>query len=249
MSKYNRKKKNQAQDEFVSFWERAFAKAEPYARAIGITLASAVGVVLVVSAVTSRFEHKAQAATEELGRAVRVYDAELLTGDNPPAPKVEEENPIPRFKTDKERAEATLKQLKDYKSDPKLERQALLFSAGVLFDLGRYDDAEAEYKKVLSSGDDTPMLAVLAKESLGLVAEAKNRPDDALTAYQALAAETQKPGGEFFRDRAWFDQARVYAKKGDAKKAIELYKDILAKTPTSSLREEVQNKLTALEAP
>src|SRR5579863_8574894 len=102
MSKYTRKKRQDApQDEFVSFWDKLFHKAAPYANAIGITLATAVVLIGVVWGVSWYFESKTQAATEQLGRAVKIYEADLQTDVEPP--KTDEENPIPRFKTDKER--------------------------------------------------------------------------------------------------------------------------------------------------
>src|SRR5262245_23523078 len=103
MSKYTRKQRNQSQDQFVGFWQKFFEKVAPYARAIGITVATTVAIVLVVWGLSSWVEHRAEAAAEAFGRAVKIYDADLLTGDAQPE-KSEEENPIPRFKTEAERA-------------------------------------------------------------------------------------------------------------------------------------------------
>src|SRR5205814_3299617 len=109
MSKYTRKQRQPPQDEFVSFWDKVFHKVEPYARAIGITVLTAGVLIAVVWGVTRWMEKKSQAATEAFGHAVRVYEAELQTTDEPP--KTEEENPVARFKTEKDRAEPTLKEL------------------------------------------------------------------------------------------------------------------------------------------
>ena len=73
-----------------------------------------------------------------------------MTADEPP--KTEEENPVPRFKTEKERADATLKALDEF--DKKYARlvdggEATLFRAGVYFDLGRLDEAATAYAKFL----------------------------------------------------------------------------------------------------
>ena len=86
MSKYTRKQRQAPQDEFVGFWDKLFKKAEPYARAIGITALTAGVLIGVVWGAMSWMEKKSQAATEAYGHAVRVYEAELLTDATvPPA--------------------------------------------------------------------------------------------------------------------------------------------------------------------
>jgi predicted negative regulator of RcsB-dependent stress response len=243
MSKYTRKQRQPAQDEFVGFWDKMFRKVEPYARAIGITLLTAAVLVGVVWGVTRWMERKSQSATEAFGRAVRIYEAELITTDEPP--KTEEENPVPRFKTEKERAEATLRELDEF--DKKFGRsatadEATLFRAGVNYDLGKNDDAAASYEKFLKNAHASP-LTTIAKEGLGLVREQAGKLDDALKLYQELEPKT----GDFFRDRALWDQARVYVKKGDKKKAADRLKELVAKVPTSPLKDEAQTQIAQLE--
>jgi tetratricopeptide (TPR) repeat protein len=248
MSKYHRKQKKAAQDEFVDFWSKLYKKTEPYMRAILFTVGSAVVVWFAVYGISGYFEHKAQAAAEQFGRAVKIYDADLLAeGETPP--KTDEENPIPRFKSEKERADATfaaLDELDKKWSGSDVARDALVFRAGVQYDLGQYDPAIATYRKFLEAagGKDVP-LASLAKEGIGLSLESQNKLDEALTAYQSLEPKT----GDFYRDRALYDQARVFKKKGDKTKATALLNQILAKMPQSTLKEEVQTQLAVLEGP
>jgi tetratricopeptide (TPR) repeat protein len=247
MSKYNRKKDKKQEDEFVSFWHHLFNKLEPYARAIGITAASAVVVWFAVWGLSGWFEHRTEAAAEQFGRAVKIYDADLVTDDNP-VQKTDEENPIPRFKTDKERADAALAAIDEL--DKKwggsdVAKDALVFRAGVYYDQGRFDDAAATYRKFLDQVKKDVPLALLAKEGIGLSAEARGKLDEALTAYQAL----EPKAGDYYRDRALYDQARVYVKKGDKKKAASLYQQVLQKTPQTPLRDEIQTQLALLEAP
>src|SRR5206468_11491585 len=145
---YTRKQRQAPQDEFVGFWDKLFKKAEPYARAIGITVVTAGVLIAVVWGVMSWMERKSQAATEAFGHAGRVYEAELQTGDEPA--KTDEENAVPRFKSEKERAEATLKELDEF--DKKFGHsstadEAMLFRAGVYYDLARFDDSASAYEK------------------------------------------------------------------------------------------------------
>ena len=243
MSKYTRKKRQEPQDEFLGFWDKLFKRAEPYARAIGIMTLTAGVLIAVVWGAMSFLERKSQAATEAFGHAVRVYEAELQTGDEPQ--KTDDENPVPRFKTEKERAEATLKELDEF--DKKYGRsstaeEATLFRAGVYYDLQRWDEAAAAYEKFVKSAHPSPLLAT-AKEGLGLVREQQGKLDEALAMYQELEPKT----GDFYRDRALWDQARVLTKKGDKKKAAEKLKELVAKSPSSPLKDEAQTEIAQLE--
>jgi tetratricopeptide (TPR) repeat protein len=244
MSKYTRKQRKEPEDQFISFWQRLFNKVEPYARAIAISLGTALVLVIAVWGISQYLEHRAEQATEAFGRAVDIYEAELYTGDTPPKPEPED-NPIPRFKTAKERADATLAELEGFDKrygSSSMAHDAVLFRAGVLYDQSRFDDAIAAYQKYL--GDKSPpAYTAIAREGLGLSYEATGKLDQALQEYQKLEPKQ----GEFYRDRALWDQARIYKKKGDKQKAVSLYKDILSKTPTSPLRQDVDSQLAMLE--
>src|SRR5256885_6049568 len=148
MSKYHRKQKKPAQDEFVDFWSKLFKGVEPYMRAILITIGSAVAVWFLVYGIAGWMEHKSQAAAEQFGKAVKIYDADLTTDET--AAKGEDETP--RFKTEKERADAAfaaLDELDKKWSGSDVARDSLVFRAGILFDLARYDEAAAGYRKFL----------------------------------------------------------------------------------------------------
>src|SRR6185369_811166 len=171
MSKYNRKQKKAKDDEFVSFWAKTFTTLEPYFRAIGIALLTACVIVAAVWAFTNWREHKSQSAAELFGRAVKIYDADLLVGDAKAEPKTDEENPIPKFKTEKERVDATLAELdkldKQYGGSD-VARQALVFRAGVFFDQAKYDDASTNYQKYLKGDSKDAAVTALAREGAGL---------------------------------------------------------------------------------
>jgi tetratricopeptide (TPR) repeat protein len=244
MSKYHRKQKKPTQDEFVDFWSKLFKSVEPYMRAILLTIGSAVVVWFAVYGISGYFEHKAQAAAEQFGKAVRIYDADLLSED---APKTEDDTP--RFKTESERADAALKALDELDKSWKgsdVARDSLVFRAGIHYDLGHFDEALATYRKFLEAvGQKDVPLASMAKEGIGLSLESQNKLDEALAAYQALEPKQ----GDFYRDRALYDQARVYKKKGDKQKAQSLYNQILAKMPQTTLKDEIQTQLAVIEAP
>jgi tetratricopeptide (TPR) repeat protein len=246
-NKYTRKSKNPIPqgDNFVSFWERVYEFVRPYARPIAIG-GGALLVMLAAIWFTDRFfVVRKQNATEMLGRVLRVYQAELLAEDAKPEDTKPKEGDVPRFKTPKERAEAALaefdKMVKEVGSSGAAE-PAQLVRAGALFDLGRYAEAEAAYRSFLENVSKSDKLAQVGREGIGLSMEAQGKLVEALSSYQ----EMEKSGGDTYRERALFAQARVIAKQGDKKKALEMYKQILDKSPTTPLREEIQAKQAQL---
>jgi tetratricopeptide (TPR) repeat protein len=119
-----------------------------------------------------------------------------------------------------------------------------MLRAGTLFDLGRFDDAEAAYKKYFEGAGGEDRLRFVAREGMGVCEEAKGKNDEALAIYQ----DVEKAAGDFYRDRAMFDQARVLARKGDKKSAADIYKKILEKSPATSLKDEINARLASLES-
>lgn len=246
MSKYTRKKdKIEDKDEFVSFWEKAFIAAAPYARAIGVSGVVAVIIVAAAWGGVAWSQGRTESSTEAIGKALKAYGAEVTTGDieSKPDPK-EKPDPSapPKYKTDKERLEATLAEAKavqkDHSGAPRDE--AALLEAAVLFDLGKVDEAIVIYQQVADK--QSGALQQLAHESWGLALEQQGKLDEALKQYE-LALPKQ---GDFFRDRALYAQARIAIAKSDKKKAMELFTEIVNKQPNTSLKEEIQNQVALL---
>jgi predicted negative regulator of RcsB-dependent stress response len=248
MSKYNRKKENPAlatTDEFVGFWQKAFERVRPFARAIGWSLAGFVVVVGVFAAFQTWSERRAEGATEAFGRAVRIYENDLAgelpkPGEKPEAS--EHADDLPKYKTAKERAEATLSELG--KLPPAAAKNAKLFRAGVLYDLERYDEARQAYAEAARGA--APEVGAIAREGEALCLEQLGKVDEAVAAYDQIAPRGDK-ATEFYRDRALMGAARLLEKK-DKAQAIERYKEVIAKFNASPLREDAQNRLAVLEA-
>ena len=237
-------------DQFVGFWQRLYEWIAPYVTGGLLVLIAIVVLIIGAWGASVWLEGRRERATEQLGRSIRIAESELLPPVDKDKDKAKEAEPeidseIPRFKTDKERNEAVLQSLneldKTYGSTSAAVRASLI-RAGVLFDDGKYAEAEAAYRKFLDSKPSEPALIALAHEGVGLSAEARGELDAALVAFQAQQV------GNFYRERSQWNQARIYAKKHDKKKATEIYKDLLSKaSPQSALRDDVQNRLAALE--
>lgn len=246
-NKYTRKGKQGSplgEDEFVSFWNRAYEASLPYARHIAIGLAGLVVVAVLAWVGLWVRSNARQDATEAFGLAAQLYDAELKTADKDAkaadkAPALADSDGVKQYATAKERAEAVLAELDKVKGSA-VAKSARLARAGVLYDLGRYAEAEPLYRAV---ADDTEgLVRDVAAEGVGLCLENQGKLDDALKAYQALAARDG-----LLKDRAGFDQARVMAQKGDKDGAVKLLKEVLGRIPTGQLHDQLQTQLAQLE--
>lgn len=239
MAKRYTRKQLRKPDEFVSFWHKAYEAAAPYGRAIGLGLLGCLAVLAAAWAFDHWSTGKREAATDKFAQATRIAEAELITDENPAKPDVDK---VPRFKSDKDRLEATLAELdKIEKENPSSDvaTRAFLYRGGALYELGRFADAQAAYQKYLDKAGGDDALAFLAREGIGMCAEAQGKLDDALAAYKQLEPKS----GDFFRDRSLWDEGRVLMKKGDLKGAEAAYKDLLAKSPQTPLRDEVATRL------
>jgi tetratricopeptide (TPR) repeat protein len=245
------KKELKHDDQFVSLGKRvatsfaAYAAARKRAFIIGAT---ALVTVIVGSIVSSEMtERKAAHATEALDRVQKIASAELLTGDSTPPPA--EGDTTPRFKTDKERLEAALKELDGSHaadSSSPLHAEAQLVRAGLLLDLDRADEARGLYEQLLTGGKLDNRLHFLAREGLGYAYERKGNLDQAATTFAKLGEDAASIEG-FYKDRAGYHQARLAELRGNRPEAARLYHEVLDKNPTTSLRDEITGRLALLE--
>jgi tetratricopeptide (TPR) repeat protein len=240
------KKELRQPDQFVSFWTRFSEQAgkyiserrKPLLIAVG-ALAGVVTATVIYGQIRERAAMRSSAALEHVSK---VATADLLPADGTPA----KEDGLPHFKTDKERLEAALKEVDGFLSaEPHspLRREAQLQKAGLLLDLQRPDEAIPLYSDVLESHLDSN-LKFIAQEGLGYAYEAKGDLDKALAAFTKLAGDNPKG---FYHDRSLYHQARIAERKGNPAEAMKLYKEVLEKSPQSSLRDEISNRLAVLE--
>jgi hypothetical protein len=242
-NKYTRKgrmgQEAQAPDEFVSFWTRAYDYVLPHTRAVAAGLIAAVVLIAGAWVFSSLRDARREDATEMFTQAMKTYDAELLAADAKP------EEGKPAFKTAEERGNAALKELDAIAKKHSISgvaREARFARGAVLFDLGRYSDAEKEFGDYVEQAKRGDPMALLAREDVGLAFESRNDLDRALEEYRKL----EKGSADYFRDRALYDQARVLKKKGDGAGAEKIYKELVARTPASPLRDEAQGQLALL---
>lgn len=234
-------------DQFVSFWTRVGHSASVHRTKLTVGVLGALTAILLVWAANGYMGRRAANASQAFARIERIANAPLLpvTGDGP-AKKAEEG--VPQFKTEKERTEAALKEAESFiaaNGGLGLAAHARLLKGHYLFVLGKPADAAAAYEQLLGGSLDQ-RLRFLAQEGLAYAYEAKGDFDRAIASFGAMADESQSAGG-FYRDFALFNKARLLEKKGNPKDAEKVFKEILEKAPATSLRDEINDRLAALE--
>jgi tetratricopeptide (TPR) repeat protein len=230
-------------DQFVGIATRVstsiaeFANAHTRALVIGITTLATVIVGSVVLAQVSEGRHARASAA--LDHAQRVATAELTTPGGPP-----KEDGVPHFATARERNEAALKEIDGYftGSGVPLYLEALLVRGGLLLELDRADEATSVYEKLLNEKIDD-RLRFLAREGLGYAYERKGKLPEAQAVFTKLADDS----GGFYKDRALYHEARLAELRGNPGDATRIYHEVLEKHPTTSLREDITNRLAVLE--
>lgn len=231
-------------DQFVTFWSRVGASvAERSGLVVGIVVAALVATVGGWG-VYSFLGKREAAASAAFARIEKVASAQLL----PESGEAKFDDDLPHFKTEKERLEAAVKEADGFLgaySGSKLRDEALLLKARYLLMLERAPEAAGIYQELLGGAVDK-RLRFLAREGLGYALEAQGQLDGAIAAFATAAEEAEAAGG-FYRDRALFQRARLLEKKGSAAEAEKVFREILEKVPATALRDEINDRLAAIE--
>jgi tetratricopeptide (TPR) repeat protein len=240
-------KELKAPDHFVSFWAKVGKIAGENSRAILIGAGALLGLALITWGVRSYMNTRAEATTQAFSRIQRVISAPVVAEGSKAATPPAQEG-VPQFKTEAERAQAGLKEVDGFLSahgGSSLRDEAQLLRGRLLVSTGKATEAVTLYESLRGSVE--PRFAFLVEEGLAYAQEAAGQPDKAIETLTTLA-EQSKSAGNFFRDRALFHKARLLEAKGAAKDAEKLYREILAETPTTALKEEINNRLASLES-
>jgi tetratricopeptide (TPR) repeat protein len=235
-------------DQFVSFWSRAGTWLDERKKLLGWAIGGLLVLVALTWALQSWRSSGAQRASRDFARVHKIATAPLAPAAGEPAATPPADPDLPRFKTDRERQEAALKEadrfLSTHGGSP-LRDEAQLLKARFLVGLGRAGEAVPIYSELVNSLDRR--LRFLALEGLAYAQEASGQMDKAVAAF-ARVAEHARESGNFLRDRALFNQARLLERKGSGKEAEKVYRTILSEVPQTALKEEVNARLAVLES-
>ena len=235
-------------DEFVSFWTQLGSHISAHR---GKVIAAGALVVVVGGGTwgsTVWKQHLAVRETEAFSRIEKTALAPLLPDKADEAQETKpDEDEGPRFKTDRERLQATVTEADAFVAahgSSGLGRRALLIKANALLRLGKGADAATAFQQ-LSQNELDKGMRLVEQDGLALALEAQGQIDKAIEVYGTMASEAQQVGN-FYADRALFAKARLLQKQGKAKDAEKILREILDKMPKTSLRREIDDRLAAL---
>jgi tetratricopeptide (TPR) repeat protein len=240
-----RRKELKQPDQFVGFWTRVTDSvgrwAKDHRRALVVGLATA-GTVIVGSVVISEVtEGRALRAAASLERVRKIAAADLAPAGSPP-----KDDGVPHFPTEKARLEGTLAALDGaFATGTPLYPEAMLVRAALLLDLDRAPEAASAYEGLLSNKLDE-RLRFAAREGLGYAYERQGKLSEAQAVFSKLGGDAGGSDG-FYKDRALYHQGRLAELGGNRAEATRIYQEVLDKNPTTSLRDEITNRLAVLE--
>ena len=240
------KKELKQPDQFVGFWQIASARLGRFAAknakvlVVSVSALTTVAVGMVVMSWVA--EGRAARASAALERVQQIAGAELAAAGSP----MKTDN-IPRYATEKERLEGALAALDGHfkSAHGPLADEAALVRGGFLLSLGRADEAQGTYEKLLAGRLDA-RLRFLAHEGLAYALERKGKLAEAQATFAKLGTDAMTLG-DFYKDRARYQEARLAELQGNPTEATRIYHEVLEKNPTTSLREEISSRLALLE--
>ena len=235
-------KELKAPDQFVSFWAKVGKQVEANGRILLLGLGATIALVLIIVGARAFMNSRAEKASQAFAKIQRVAGAPVVAEGKPP------EGSDITFKTDKERSEAALKEVDAFVANfggSSLRDEAELQRGRLLIALGRAGEAATVYSGLIDKVD--ARFAFLASEGLAYAQETAGETDKAIATLTTLA-DKAKGAGNFYRDRALFNKARLLEAKGSRKEAETIYRAILSEMPQTTLKEDINNRLATLES-
>lgn len=236
----------QQPDQFVTFWSRVVTALANNRRPLTVLLVAILVGLAGIELGSHFFAQRSAERSRAFARIEGIADARLLPAEGE-APKGVTDDDVPHFKTDKERKEAALREVDAFLArypSSRLKEEAQLLKARYLVDVGRASEAVPLYASL--RGSLAPRLEFLVEAGLGAAYEATGELDRAIEAWDAVAKRASDDG-DFYRDHALFNKARLLERRGRSKEAQALYKEVVEKFPTTSLRDEINNRLALLD--
>lgn len=245
--KFTRKQLRQP-DEFITFSNRAWLWL--VVNATRVIVMAAVTVVLVVAAgVWMYFHHqKQEERTAALSHGLDIYSQLLFAGaEKGEVREAESPGGVPHFTTARDKAsaaESAFTAVADKDSTCEIGELALLMRANARFDLGKIDEAIADFVRYFDRVRDAESpFRMGALEGLVYAYEAKRDWGKALDTALKLPQEGED------RFVGLLHQARILAAKGDRKEAKQRYQQIIDKAESQELIDIAGQRLASLDPP
>jgi predicted negative regulator of RcsB-dependent stress response len=192
-----------------------FFKLWPKIEANWIRIALGSGVILVAAMLISFYSWQRDQKEITAGKALTQY---MMTA--------------PRNASGSQQADNFLKIARDYQGTSAGQR-ALLQGAAMLFEAGRYADAQTQFQKFLDAHPDS-LFASQAALGVATSLDAQGKMDLAAGAYQRVTTSSDVTAAT----SAKFGLAQIDERQNKLTEAMNLYEDIVRNNPNSVLASE-----------
>lgn len=210
---------------------------------VGVVVA-ALGVGLI-AAVISWMGNRAEArAAKDLGAALMVLDRPVVNAGE--AQLQPTDGSEPPFKTEKEKNEAVVKSLTDFREKNKGTRPAATAAlplAKAEYRLGNYDAALAAYADVLKEAPKNDPLRVSALEGQGYTYEAQGKYAEAAQAFEQMGKDD---AGGYLAGMGQYHQARMLILQNKKDEAAKVLAEIPEKFPNTAAARQATERLNLL---
>lgn len=231
-------------DTFQEFGLEAESWVSKHSSVVVGVVVAALGVGLIVAIVSWVGDRKETRAAKELGAALVVLDRPVVsTGEAQLQPTDGSEPP---FKTDKEKDEAVVKSLTDFREKNKGTRPAATAALPLgkaEYRLGNYDAALAAFGDALKEAPKNDPLRVSALEGQGYTFEAQGKYAEASQAFEQMGKDD---AGGYLAGMGQYHQARMLILQGKKDDAAKLLADIPEKFPNTAAARQATERLNLL---
>lgn len=231
-------------DTFQEFGLEAESWVSKHSSLVVGAVVAALGVGLIVAIVSWVGDRKETRAAKELGAALVVLDRPVVnTGEAQLQPTDGSEPP---FKTDKEKDEAVVKSLTDFREKNKGTRPAATAALPLgkaEYRLGNYDAALAAFADVLKEAPKNDPLRVGALEGQGYTYEAQGKYPEAAQSFEQMGKED---AGGYLAGMGQYHQARMLILQGKKDDAAKMLADIPEKFPNTAAARQATERLNLL---
>ena len=204
---------------------------------VAVVIVGGLGVA-IANEVSKRGEEK---AAQALGQALTVLERPV-EGVEPPQPGDTE----PPFKTAKERDEALVKALTDFRKEHGGTRSAAtaaLTLGEAQFRLGQHPEAEASFAAFLKDAPQNEPLRAGALEGQGYALEAQKNYDGAIKAFEQMDAAS---GGEFLAGMGAYHKGRMLILQGKKEEAAQVLSKLSTDHPNTAAARMASERLAVL---
>lgn len=243
--KLSRKEINQP-DQFVTRGEQILQNLVDNRKRYAIYVGSVLAFIILANLVCAYFQNQNDKISMAYSDALRVYNADVVTGDDVEA------NPTgknPTFPTEEAKylaANEKLQSLVDEHGSSSYGTVAKFYLGNTLFHLKRYTKAREAYQSFLDeAGSDFDSFKFMAYHDIAQCYDGENNLEKALETYKKILTLDGNAG----KDDANYRIAMIYKRQGKKDEAVKLLLETQEKYPESSLKPKMDKLLTYLRGP